>query len=251
MYRNLLTLIGLVMFYQCTLAQSNSDTLKSEKWHPEYKLNFKNTAIPVILIGYGFAGLYHPTLKDWNMDVRSEVLDHINKEYNADDYFQYAPQLAVYFLDDAGIKAKHNFKDRTIVLLTSYVIMTSTVRILKNITNVQRPDSSSFTSFPSGHTAMAFTGAEFLWQEYKDKSVWYGVAGYTVAASIGIARVINNRHWINDVAAGAGIGILSTKAAYIIHERIRHKIKTKNDIDALITPYYNQNSWGVGLAIRF
>ncbi len=251
MYRLFITLWGLILFFSCASAQGDVDTLITKEWQPKYNLSLKNTVIPVVLIGYGFAGLYHPQLKDWNLDVRSEVLDHINREYNADDYFQCAPQLAVYFIDDAGIKAKHNFKDRTIVLLTSYIMMTTTVRVLKNVTHVMRPDSSTYTSFPSGHTAMAFTGAEFLWQEYKDKSVWYGVAGYTVAASIGIARVINNRHWINDVASGAGIGILSTKVAYIIHERVKHKIKIKREMDAMLIPYYNKDSWGVGLAVRF
>lgn len=251
MYRFSITLFALILSFRCTFAQNSTDTLNKEEWRPEYKLNFKNTVVPAVLIGYGVAGLYHPQLKDWNLDVRSEVLDHINKDFNADDYFQYSPQLAVYFLDDAGIKAKHSFKDRTIVLLTSYVIMGTTVNVLKKVTHIMRPDSSTYTSFPSGHTALAFTGAEFLWQEYKDKSVWYGVAGYTVAASIGIARVINNRHWINDVAAGAGIGILSTKVAYIIHERVKHKIKTKKEMDAMLIPYYNKNSWGVGLALRF
>ena len=112
-----------------------------------------------------------------------------------------------------GIKGKHNFKERTIILGTSYLIMSASVLSLKSITKVERPDGSAFNSFPSGHTATAFASAELLWQEYKDISIWYGITGYLVAASTGAFRIYNDKHWLTDVVAGAGIGILSTKVA--------------------------------------
>ncbi len=152
--------------------------------------------------------------------------------------------MSVYALNGLGVKGNNNFRDRTFILATSYLLMGSTVAILKNTTHVMRPDGSSDNSFPSGHTATAFMGAEFLYQEYKDVSVWYGVAGYTVAAATGFFRMYNDRHWLTDVAAGAGIGMLSTKVAYWSYPFIRrtfsidsHKYKT--DTNALILPYYN------------
>lgn len=51
-------------------------------------------------------------------------------------------------------------------------------------------------SFPSEHTATAFAGAEILYKEYKDKSVWHGVGGYVVATGTGLFCIYNNRHWI-------------------------------------------------------
>jgi membrane-associated phospholipid phosphatase len=57
-------------------------------------------------------------------------------------------------------------------MATAYIIMGSSVTILKNTSKVARPDGSDTKSFPSGHTATAFMGAEFLYQEYKDVSVW-------------------------------------------------------------------------------
>ena len=78
----------------------------------------------------------------------------------------------------------------------------------KYIINEQRPDLSDKHSFPSGHVAMAFTGAELLRSEY---GTAYGIGGYAIATSIAFLRLYNNRHWFNDVLMGAGIGILSAR----------------------------------------
>jgi membrane-associated phospholipid phosphatase len=130
--------------------------------------------------------------------------------------------------------------------------MSGSVGILKRTTNVTRPDGSDTKSFPSGHTATAFMGAEFLYQEYKDVSVWYGITGYVVAASTGFFRIHNERHWLTDVATGAGIGILSTKIAYRIHPLIKKIIfKDKDKINGTILPFYNGRTYGLGLSMIF
>jgi membrane-associated phospholipid phosphatase len=63
--------------------------------------------------------------------------------------------------------------------------MSGSVLGLKSLAKVERPDGSANNSFPSGHTATAFCGAEFLWQEYKDVNILYGISGYVVAAGTG------------------------------------------------------------------
>ncbi len=45
---------------------------------------------------------------------------------------------------------------------------------------IESPDGSSKSSLPSGHTATAFMTEEYLRQEYKEVSSWYGIARYTV-----------------------------------------------------------------------
>ena len=71
-------------------------------------------------------------------------------------------------------------------------------------------------SFPSGHTATAFMAATMFHKEYGIRSPWYSVAGYTIATATAYSRLLNNRHWISDVLAGAGIGIISTELGYWI-----------------------------------
>lgn len=215
-------------------------------------LKFKTSALiaPSALILYGVIGQNNKHLQKLNYNIRDRFTEK-ERHTRADDYLQYTPMLAVYGLNALGIKGKHNFTDRTVILATAWIISGSTVQILKNTTEVMRPDGSAPVSFPSGHTATAFMAAEFLYQEYKDVSVWYGVAGYTVAAATGYLRMYNNRHWLTDVATGAGIGILSTKIAYWVHPVIKKTFfKNKNEASACVLPYFNGDQLGLALSMK-
>ena len=218
------------------------------------KFNYKQLILPTVLIGYGVVGLNSGDLKKINLDIRNGVVDDNHKKLSIDDFLQYTPALSVYALNNMGVQGKNNLKDRSIVLGTSMVFVLATVTALKKITKVERPDGSNFDSFPSGHTALAFAGAEFLYQEYKDVSVWYGVSGYVIATATGAFRIYNNKHWLTDVATGAGIGILSTKAAYWLQPYLSQHIfgtsknKTTGDF---FSPYYDGKQMGGTFVMSF
>ncbi len=69
-----------------------------------------------------------------------------------------------------------------------------------------RPNFSATNSFPSGHTAAAFVGASFLQTRYGSR---YGIPAYAAAAFVGYTRVRAEKHFSDDVLAGAGIAMLS------------------------------------------
>ncbi|WP_445718515.1 phosphatase PAP2 family protein [Flavobacterium sp.] len=237
-----------LFFFNVTLGQVASDSIKKTTFQ-----KVKPFIIPSALITFGVLGIESDGIKSLNAEISAEVKEHIDQKLTIDDFSQYLPAASVYGLNALGIKGKHNFKDRTIILGTSYLLLTSTVMPLKSITKVDRPDGSSNNSFPSGHTATAFAGAEFLWQEYKDVSVWYGISGYLVASGTGFFRMYNNRHWLTDVAAGAGIGIVSTKLAYLLHPYIS-KLFYKNEnhkSSTMLLPFYNGKQGGFGFAMQF
>lgn len=215
-----------------------------------YAFKPQHLIVPCALIGVGVIGLESDWLKYQNREIREELQENIDRKFTIDDFSQYVPIAAVYGLKLCGIKGKHDYGDMTVILGTAGVLTGVTVYTVKNFTKVERPDGSARNSFPSGHTATAFMGAELLRREYGDVSPWIGVAGYAVAAGTGFFRMYNNRHWLTDVIAGAGIGILGVQAAYwlypVISKAFFHKRYIKN---MYISPYVSENGKGLNCAI--
>jgi hypothetical protein len=226
-----------------------NDTIHSNQ---NINLNFKSVIIPSVFIGYGIIGINNNALKRFNYDIQEKLKRKTDNNIKIDNVSQFVPSFSVYALNALGIKGKNNFKDRTIILGTASLIMGSTVTGMKKSTAIERPDGSNKFSFPSGSTAIAFMGAEFLYQEYKDVSIWYGISGYLVATATGFLRIHNNKHWLTDVVTGAGIGILSTKIAYWIHPRVKKTLfKDKKGISGLVMPFHNGKEYGLGLSMSF
>ncbi len=226
---------------------SSKDSIK-KKAVQELKFSTKQLIIPSILFTYGIVAIESDYLKLINTELRNELKENIDEKITMDDFTQYFPAASVYVFNNVGVAGKHNLKDRSIILATSYLLMAGSVTGLKDLTEIERPDGSANNSFPSGHTATAFSGAEFLWQEYKDVNVWYGISGYAIAAGTGFFRIYNGRHWLSDVAMGAGIGIMSTKIAYWVFPYVqKHFFKSRKEVGAIITPFYNGNQLGIGM----
>lgn len=257
-----MNLIGKI-FFGCTIivfsfsnaqnidVKDSNDSLKVTT--KNYNFNYKQILLPTLLISYGVIGIESDQLKLFNTEIKEEVNEHIDEKLTIDDFAQYAPAVTVIGLDALGIKGKHSVKDKAIILSTSYILMGLTVNTLKRTTNELRPDGSDFYSFPSGHTATAFLGAEMLYQEYKDVSICYGISGYFIAAGTGAFRIYNNRHWLTDVVAGAGIGILSNKVAYWLYPTISKLFTKKKNTDkrTVFIPFYDGKTTGFGLVKTF
>lgn len=217
-----------------------------------YKFRPLQLAVPAALIGVGFVGLESDWLKHQNNETRDELAEHPHSKLTVDDFTQFAPLTACYGLRLCGVKGLHDYKDMTIITGTAYLLTGISVYTIKSITQVERPDGSSRNSFPSGHTATAFAGAELLRREYWNVSPWIGVAGYAVAAGTGLLRMYNNRHWLTDVIAGAGLGIVSAQAAYWLYPVITKTLFRRKSINhAFITPYISEHEKGFACSISF
>lgn len=146
--------------------------------------------------------------------LRNDYLPQFNRHF--DDYLQYAPATVMLGMKTYGIEGRSSWKRMLVSDAFSAILMGSAVNTLKQTTQVERPDGSNKHSFPSGHTATAFMTATMLTKEYQHKSPWIGIGAYTVASATGLMRVVNNKHWLSDILAGAGIGILSTEFGYYL-----------------------------------
>ena len=140
--------------------------------------------------------------------------------FTADDYLQYSPAAVMLGMKAAGVEGRSSWGRMLLSDAFSVTIMATLVNSIKRTAKVERPDGSSNNSFPSGHTAMAFMTASMLCHEYGYVSPWISAGAYTVATATGIMRMANNRHWLSDVMAGAGIGILSTELGYFFADLI-------------------------------
>lgn len=169
-------------------------------------------AVPVGLVAVGSAGTLGHWFEPVNMGIRDGMARLRGGRYlRFDDFLVPLPGVAYFSLGALGVRCKHDFKERLAVGVTAYACSGALALGGKYCCGVMRPDNSSRTSFPSGHSALVFTGAELMREEYG----WGpGLASYGVAAVVGFLRMYNERHWLTDVLAGAGIGILSARVGY-------------------------------------
>lgn len=100
---------------------------------------------------------------------------------------------------------------------------------MKHTIEKERPNGGG-QSFPSGHTSAAFQGAAFIQKRYGLK---YGIPAYVGASFVGYSRVESDKHYVEDVLAGAAIG---TAAAYFF---------TTPYQNAVVMPVVSRTFYGV------
>lgn len=208
--------------------------------------------LPAALISYGGLSFHSQPLRNADFYVQRNFSNAKNRLlYHVDDVLQYSPSAAVYALNALGVAGKHNFADRTFTYVIAEGLMISTTQLMKR--GMSRPDANGkiLHGFPSGHTATAFLAAEFLSQEYGDRSVWYTIGGYSAASLVAMLRVRNNFHYMSDVATGAGIGIASAKLAYLVYPVLKQALLPKKSNNIVIMPARWSNINGVYIAGTF
>ncbi|TCD01837.1 phosphatase PAP2 family protein [Pedobacter psychroterrae] len=230
-------------------AAQNKDSLAASGYHPKAAA----FVFPAAFIGYGLVSLAGKNpVRSLDLTTENELQeDHPLFAAHADNYLQFAPAAVVFGLHLAGVKTRHRIGDAVGIYLMSIAIMTGSVTAMKHITKRERPDHSVFNSFPSGHTATVFASAEFLKQEYGEQYPWLEYAGYAVATTTGALRMYNNRHWLSDVVAGAGFGILSTKLSYILYPQVRKLINGRHSFAFNLMPSYRDGKAGFYLCGNF
>jgi membrane-associated phospholipid phosphatase len=242
----LLSILSFLLILPCS-AQVASDTLA-------VKSNFKagELIVPLSLIGVGSLGFVEPIksgFEDFQYSLNSWCGDH--RTTVVDDYLQYVPLASVYGFSLLGADAKHNYVDRTLEVGTACVALVGIVGGAKYLIDKERPDGSDFNSFPSGHSAKAFMGAELVRIEYGEEHPWLAVGAYTIASTVGVLRVYNDRHWFTDVFAGAGVGILSARIGYWLlpyTKRVMHRI---TGCDVFLSPVASPEGASLNAVVKF
>lgn len=245
-----LCLLSFEVFAQVN--QSVADTTGfSFKETTRYSSGFtpKKLILPLSLIGVGALGTAIDHMNDFHLFSRKESV----KQIRVDDYLEWG-MLGWVFVCDLMGKEKHSWKDQLFLVILAEGMNAGMVRGIKKGVNERRPDGGPH-SFPSGHTANSFLGAHMAYKEFKDTNPWLAWSGYGMATFVGISRLYNNRHWVSDVVAGAGFGILSVELSYLIYFPVRNKVMSKfgkNVSEKLIlSPSFNQHGGGLHMVYSF
>ena len=104
-----------------------------------------------------------------------------------------------YFIE----KNKESSKQFIKALISTGII----TEVLKITTHKRRPNGSDYKSFPSGHTSAEFMGAGFIHKKYGLKK---SIIPYVGASFVAYSRVYANRHYVEDVFAGAILVVLNS-----------------------------------------
>lgn len=213
------TIMGYSQQFKPTPAYTMNDSLVLPNFTAQSSSFWDKEAVK---IGFVPTLLFGASAVTWNSreDIKEKRERYIPTfQYRFDDYLQYAPAAVTFGLKGAGVKGRNEFKRSAITYATSVAIMAILVNGIKYTAKVERPDGSSKNSFPSGHSANAFNNAAFLDREYGLVNPAYSIGGYSMATMTAVGRGLNNRHWVSDVFAGAGIGILSSQLAYFFVDK--------------------------------
>ena len=209
----------------------------------------KQAIVPVGLLTSGILISNSTFEKLLQRDIRNGVGNDFST--TLDDHILFVPVVQMYVADALGVKAKNHWFDQsknlTLAILVNDLITTT---LKKNIHKIRPNGDTDAESFPSGHTSYAFTMATVLYMEFKDTSPILAYSGYAFATTTGALRMANNKHWLSDVLAGAGLGILVTEVIYAFDPIIKWN-PFKKTTKVTLLPQMGNNQRGMYLCIHF
>lgn len=273
LFRHGMGMLLAVMLCGLSAKAQETDTLTIQRCNHSFRAG--QLIVPGVFVTAGTSGLFDP-VKEWKVDVRDKVREYALERTIADDYIQYVPAVMVVVGDWLGAEAQHNLLDRVLLTGTSYLVMAAIVNSLKYTVVSPRPgiydevylgnnprgltpqnSPKAFNSFPSGHTATAFMGAELVRLEYGSDTPWIVVAAYAIASGTSIMRVRNEKHWFTDVLAGAGMGMLSARIGWWLLPSVSRVTNSVLGLDATqgqwlaVSPVANNGHFGLVMCLSF
>ncbi len=213
----------IALLFLCFLLQMNIHAQRRDSLQRDYThdMHFVSAFLPSCMIACGTAVTFSPEWSSVNLAVKDWTQEKVHLTTAVDNYLQWTPMASVYVLNVCGMRGVHHYVDLTAISALSYLLGWGVNTGIKYGVQIKRPDGTGRNSFPSGHTMTAFVGAEIMRREFGREHPWIAVGGYTAAAATGFLRMSNNRHWMSDVLAGAGIGMLSTSLVYWAYPYLR------------------------------
>ena len=220
----------------------NVDSLSVQK-----KLSYKSFVVPTSFIAAGALLLN----SEFNTDIQTKSNSVFGSSFNskADNIFPFVPIAQIYLGKSLGFQPQTSYRNQTFNIIIANTASVVVVEIAKRLAKRERPDMSDNLSFPSGHSAVAFTNATLLYYEYKDSNFWYASSGFLFAGATAAFRIANNKHYASDVLVGSGIGIASGIVFSHISPLKAFRVSKKSKTTAFIYPQIGKEI-GMGAIIN-
>ena len=203
---------------------------------PGYPVKLCFVLIVLACTGKSYAQIYQldrSTLEELSEDRKEENAEFYQFISNSTNYISLA--LPVSLFVTGVIKKDKSLKRNALIAGESILVSSVFTYALKNTVKRQRPFSADSLivraghgggySFPSGHTAEAFSLATSLSLSYPK---WYVVVpAYLWAGTVAYSRMYLGVHYPTDIVAGALVGGGSAFLTYKLNEWLMAKYSTK------------------------
>lgn len=243
--------------------------LKGDYWVNFVKVPYKLITSPLDwtlgdwgkagLVGAGAVGimLLDSTLKDFAQDdLRGSATDNIADWTRpfGDSKIMFPAMAGGYLV--GAVSGSKRLTSASLLGFQSLAIaagMTEGIKLLAGRTRPNNTDDEwdfqgpggSDKSFVSGHATHAFSVATVFALEYRESKIIPPLA-YGLATLTAFSRVNDNKHWVSDVALGAGVGFL----VGVLTHRLS-PFRPGNNPNVSVLPMIGGNKKGISIAMRF
>jgi membrane-associated phospholipid phosphatase len=131
-----------------------------------------------------------------------------------------------------GMTGNESLENAGLHSLEALLLAEAVTQLIKLATGRPRPNitsdadqfhpfklSTDYHSFPSGHASKVFAIAATFSSDLGDEVPWVPFVAYPLAVWTATTRVLDQKHWVTDVVAGAALGILASRVV----ERLNHR----------------------------
>lgn len=184
----------------------------SVPWETKSKFIFWGGMALAVYLKQGLPDFVESTQRTWAKD---KPLAEYSKY--GDLMGQGIPNAIYFFGMLAHYQLSHTekSKERAIFMAKSSLYSAAFTHTLKFAWQDPRPNNpDSKDSFPSGHATAAFAFASTVGIEH---GPYWGAGAYALAAFVGLSRMNDNRHRLNEIIAGGAIGISYSLGLYYHH----------------------------------
>lgn len=222
------------------------------------RMDSKSALMTAGIIGAG-AILYtqDEKIRDYIHGHRSPVLDDVDPIAEKFGNGLYDLGFLALYGGSGYLFENEKMQKTALLSFESFVVANTIGTTIKSSTGRTRPNEnegstgfsplsfdSAHTSFPSGHTASAFSIASVFAEEYDNPLV--DVTAYGLASLVALQRVYDDKHWASDVFAGAVMGTVVGKSVVYLH-----KDKKAGNVFLMPISIPSEGFYGVMAVLRY